>query len=109
MPQAARIRGLYVITDGRGEGPDPLARAVTAAIAGGADIVQYRDKSADEARRLAEAQAVGECCRAAGVCFIVNDDVALARRVGADGVHVGRDDAAVAAARAALGTESAPA
>ena len=107
MPAAAaRIRGLYVITPDRADGPEALADAVAAALRGGARVVQYRDKTADGERRRAAARAVAACCRDAGACFIVNDDVALAAEVGADGVHVGRDDAAVPAARSALGADA---
>ncbi len=102
----AAIRGLYVITDGAGDSPEALAGKVEAALRGGARVVQYRDKSTDAARRQAEASALGDRCRAAGACFIVNDDPALARAVGADGVHVGRDDAAIAAAREQLGASA---
>lgn len=100
------IAGLYVITDATLQPPERLADAVAAALRGGARVVQYRDKSADHARRRDEAGALAVLCRAAGACFIVNDDVGLAAAVGADGVHVGRDDAELAAARARLGPEA---
>ena len=100
---AGRISGLYVITDARRPPPVALETAVAAALRGGAGIVQYRDKSPDPARRQAEAQAIGALCREAGATFIVNDDIDLARAVAADGVHLGRDDGDIAAARAALG------
>lgn len=92
-------RGLYVITDG---GPD-LPGRVAAAIAGGAVLVQYRDKGDDGDRRRSEAAALRSVCREGGVPLVINDDVALAAEVGADGVHLGRDDAAVASARERLG------
>jgi thiamine-phosphate pyrophosphorylase len=96
-------RGLYVITDAgltRGEG---LLGAVADALAGGARTVQYRDKSQDRARRLREASALVELCRARGAVAIVNDDLSLAAAAHAHGVHLGLEDAAVAQARAALG------
>ncbi|MBA2077180.1 thiamine phosphate synthase [Rhodanobacter sp. PCA2] len=93
-------RGLYAITDG--PRPDLLA-VVAQALAGGARVVQYRDKTDDSARRHAEAAALKQLCDAHAVPLIVNDDVALALAVGAAGVHLGRDDDAVAAARAVLG------
>ncbi|MBN8922913.1 MAG: thiamine-phosphate diphosphorylase [Rhodanobacter sp. 68-29] len=93
-------RGLYAITDG----PRPDLMAVVAqALAGGARVVQYRDKTDDSTRRHAEAAALKQLCDAHAVPLIVNDDVALALAVGAAGVHLGRDDDAVAAARAVLG------
>lgn len=95
-----RARGLYAITDGRRDG---LIEAVRAALEGGAVIVQYRDKTRDATRRLQEARALVALCRGHGVPMLVNDDVELARESGATGVHVGEDDADVAAAREALG------
>mgnify|MGYP006441362579 CR=1 FL=1 len=99
------VAGLYVITDARWPRPVPLETAVAAALRGGARVVQYRDKSDDAERRQREATAIAAQCRDAGACFIVNDDVELARAVNADGVHMGRDDGDVAAVRAALGPE----
>jgi thiamine-phosphate pyrophosphorylase len=97
--------GLYVITDRALAGGRPLPELAAEATAGGARIVQYRDKTADRARRLAEARALAAVCRRAGVLLIVNDDVELACAVQADGVHLGRDDAGIAAARARLGPD----
>lgn len=98
-----RITGLYVITRALPGGPEALAEAVDEAVAGGAVMVQYRDKSGDEARREREARAVFETCRRREVPLVINDDLELALNVGADGVHLGRDDATVQAARHALG------
>jgi thiamine-phosphate pyrophosphorylase len=89
-----RLRGLYAITGGN------LARTEAAVASGALCALQYRDKSADAARRLEAARALARLCRAHGVPFIVNDDVELALAVQADGVHLGRDDASIAAARA---------
>jgi len=97
------IAGLYAITDPGLQPPGQLVDAVAAALRGGARVVQYRDKSADHARRRREAAALAALCRDAGACFIVNDDPDLALAVGANGVHVGRDDADLAAARERLG------
>ena len=93
-------RGLYAITDGP---RDDLRQVVAQALAGGARVLQYRDKTADAARRHAEAVALKQLCDAHAVPLIVNDDVALAAAVGAGGVHLGRDDGDVAAARAVMG------
>ncbi|UXI69051.1 thiamine phosphate synthase [Tahibacter amnicola] len=91
--------GLYVITDGpRAD----LVAAVTAALAGGARLVQYRDKTQDAARRAEEARALAALCARHDAGFIVNDDVELAAQVAA-GVHLGEDDADIAAARTRLG------
>jgi thiamine-phosphate pyrophosphorylase len=101
----ARLQGhgLYVITDG----PRPdLLDVVAQALAGGARLVQYRDKTTDGERRLAEALALQALCARHGVPMIVNDDVELARAAGADGVHLGEDDGDIVAARAALGQDA---
>lgn len=103
---AAWQRGLYAITDPVLMPPPRLAADVQAAIAGGAVLVQYRDKHGAPAERRERAAALLAICRNAGVPLIVNDDVALAAAVGADGVHLGRDDGDIAAARACLGPQA---
>ncbi len=99
-------RGLYVLTDSALIGGPRLLPAVAAAIDGGAVLVQYRDKSGDPTQRLAEARALAGLCRARQVPLIINDDIELAREVGAAGVHLGKEDAAIAHARARLGPEA---
>ncbi|KLD62148.1 thiamine phosphate synthase [Dyella japonica] len=100
MREKLQGRGLYVITDG----PRPdLFQAVAQALAGGARLLQYRDKTGDHARRLTEARAIRALCAARQVPLIINDDVALAHAAGAAGVHLGEEDGDVAAARAVLG------
>ncbi|OGA19683.1 MAG: thiamine-phosphate diphosphorylase [Betaproteobacteria bacterium RIFCSPLOWO2_12_FULL_63_13] len=96
------MAGLYAITP---EDPDThrLAEKLTAAIAGGARLFQYRNKSPDRAARRTQAESLLGLCRDAGATLIVNDDLELALAIGADGVHLGRDDGSVAAARARLG------
>jgi thiamine-phosphate pyrophosphorylase len=94
---------LYAITDGPRAG---LLDAVAQALAGGARVLQYRDKTADAARRHAEAVALKRLCDAHDAPLIINDDVAFAAAVGAAGVHLGRDDGDIAAARAVLGDGS---
>lgn len=96
-------RGLYAITDPLLIPDDRLMAAVEQAILGGARLIQYRDKSHDAARRLAQAGALNELCQRHAVPLIINDDVELAAQVGAAGVHVGKDDPAFAIARACLG------
>ncbi|GAB4292156.1 MAG: thiamine phosphate synthase [Thiohalomonadaceae bacterium] len=98
--------GLYVLTDSGLIPEERLVPAVAAAIAGGAVMVQYRDKGSDADKRRWEAQDLVNLCRPLGVPLIINDDVALAAAVGADGVHLGRDDGDIAAARAVLGPDA---
>lgn len=100
MPAA----GLYAITWQAPEQADhDLLGAVEQAIQGGTALIQYRDKHASDARRHARATALLALCRRHGVPLIINDDLALAVAIGADGLHVGRDDPDIANARRALG------
>lgn len=96
------IKGLYAIT------PDELDTAkllhkVRLVLQGGARVLQYRNKLADEELRLVQATALRELTREFCAIFIVNDDAKLAQHVDADGVHIGGDDGSVAAARDLLG------
>ena len=98
------FRGLYAVT------PDDLllprlSALVGAALKGGVKLVQYRNKIAPAPLRRAQAAELLRICRAEGAKLIVNDDLALALEVGADGVHLGRDDGDLTAARAALGAD----
>lgn len=97
------IRGVYALADTSLLNDDELLARVAAALRGGAAVVQYRDKSLHAARRLDAARALRALCREHGAAFIVNDDIELAQRVQADGVHLGRDDGSPALARARLG------
>ena len=103
----SRLHGLYVITDSQLlADDDALLLGVEAAIAGGASVVQYRDKSADQAKRLRQSRALLNLCRKHGVPLLINDDVALAVEIGADGVHLGLDDATLFEARERLGKQA---
>lgn len=99
------IAGLYVLTDTPSEPATLLAR-VTAVLRGGASVIQYRDKSGIPAQRRAEAEAIRALCQRHGATFIVNDDPALAAELGADGVHLGRDDMSLAEARRIVGAKA---
>lgn len=99
-----QLRGLYAVT------PDDLllprlSAMVGAALKGGVKLVQYRNKFAPAPLRRAQAAELLRICRAAGAKLIVNDDLALALEIGAEGVHLGRDDGDLAAARAVLGPD----
>lgn len=93
-------RGLYAITPAHCTDTRALLQAVEAAIRGGAVMVQYRAKR--NAQR-AQALALRNMCGRHRVPLIVNDDAALARDIDAAGVHLGRDDMSIAAARVLLG------
>jgi len=96
------LRGLYAITPD-GLPPAALLASVGAAVNGGARLVQYRDKRAHDTRRADLARALLALCRQSGACLLINDDLALALAVDADGVHLGSDDGDLRAARDALG------
>jgi thiamine-phosphate pyrophosphorylase len=98
---APRLRGLYAITPDTAD-CDWLEQRVEQVLRGGARAVQYRSKLTDVAVRHEQARRLRRVCRAHGTLFIVNDDVDLALEIGADGVHLGRDDAPIAQARSRL-------
>jgi thiamine-phosphate pyrophosphorylase len=98
------LRGLYAITSAAVcTQPDRLVAAVEEALAGGARLLQYRDKLSDPETRRRQAHALRGLCHAHGALLIINDDPLLAEQVDADGVHLGASDPAIAAARARLG------
>lgn len=92
-------RRLYLCVADR---PD-LADFVAACVAGGVDVVQLREKHLEARPLLRRAAIVREACSALGVPFVLNDRPDLALEAGADGVHVGQDDAPPALARRILG------
>lgn len=98
VPVISQLRSLYVITDAAlGGGHIAIARA---ALAGGARIVQYRDKSGRSLNEiLPELLAIRAMTQAAGALLIINDRIDWALACDADGVHLGPDDAPVAEAR----------
>jgi len=96
------ISGLYAVTPDVADTRRLIPKA-QAALAGGARLLQYRNKSAGPALRLAQAHALLALCRKYRALFIVNDHLDLALAVNADGLHLGADDGSLAAARAQLG------
>lgn len=101
MSRASLSRGLYLITPDETDGGRLLARV--APLLPFAACLQYRNKRADAVQRERQAFDLRLLCRDAGLPLIVNDDDALAARIGADGVHLGEHDGDVAGARARLG------
>ncbi|MCD7708832.1 MAG: thiamine phosphate synthase [Clostridiales bacterium] len=96
---------LYAVTDRAWTGRMTLAGQVEAAISGGATMIQLREKNMEEADFEAEAREILAVCRRCGVPMIVNDNVGIAERVGADGVHVGQTDMDIGQARRILGPD----
>lgn len=90
-----KLRGLYAITP---EGPG-LVEKVRQALDGGVALLQYRRKDVSREIRFSEAKQIVDLARAYGTPCLVNDDVALALEIGADGVHLGRNDGDLAKAR----------
>ena len=99
-----RIRGLYAVTPDIADTAD-LVTKVEAALAGGACFLQYRNKAADATLRFAQAQSLLAVCRKYRVPLIINDDLALAIALDADGVHLGAEDGSLATARSQLGPD----
>lgn len=96
---------LYAVTDRAWVGKQSLAEQVAAALRGGVTCVQLREKELDEERFLREAEEIFTLCKRYRVPFFINDNVALALRCHADGVHVGQDDMDVAEVRRLVGQE----
>jgi thiamine-phosphate pyrophosphorylase len=105
-PGARRLlaRGLYLVTPDDMDSARLFARVQP--LVPHAACLQYRNKRADAALRRQQADGLRTLCSDAGVPLIVNDDPALAMAVGADGVHLGEHDGAVATARALLGGDA---
>lgn len=97
-------RGLYAITQTDHKSADLIINEVIAAIKGGAVVVQYRDKNPSDAIYLAS--ELLKVCHRSNVPLLINDDVELAAKIGADGVHIGKEDGAIAQARSRLGEKA---
>ena len=106
MNCTAEMLRLYAVTDRAWVGEQTLPQQVEAALKGGATCVQLREKDLGDAAILAEALEISALCKRYGVPFILNDNVALARQCGADGVHLGQEDMDPAEARRILGPEA---
>ena len=100
-----RCLRLYAVTDRAWVGRQSLLEQVEDALRGGATCVQLREKELPEEEFLREAVEMAELCRRYHVPFLINDNVEIALRCGADGVHVGQDDMAAAEARRLLGPD----
>ena len=94
--------GLYLVTP-NWDDTGRLLAATESGLRGGAVLVQYRHKEADQALRLEQASALLALCRRYGRRLVVNDHLELCMQIGADGVHLGGTDVAPALARRVLG------
>lgn len=97
-----RINGLYALTPDETDTGRLLA-LVEIALEGGVKTLQYRNKLADSRLRITQAQALLPLCRQHGTTFIINDDIKLCLAIDAHGVHLGKTDGDVAAARERMG------
>ncbi len=96
------LRGLYLVTPELAD-TDALLGAVACVLSARPAIVQYRSKLVDPVLRREQASGLLALCRQARIPLVINDDLALALEIDADGAHLGRDDGDLAGARKALG------
>ena len=96
---------LYAVTDRSWLGGETLRSQVERALKGGATFIQLREKELDEGDFLEEAKEIQKLCREYHVPFVINDNVEIAREIGADGVHVGQSDMKARDVRSILGQD----
>lgn len=99
------LSGLYGITDAKLLAEGRLLPYVEAALKGGMKVLQYRDKSTDNAERFITARALKHLCEDYNATFIINDDIVLAHEL-ATGLHLGQEDGSIKQARQILGKEA---
>ena len=97
-------RGLYAITQTEGKSSSIIIQEVLSALKGGASVIQYRDKNPDDSIYLAK--ELLSLCKQYKAPLLINDNIELADHIGADGVHLGKDDGAITSARAKLGSKA---
>lgn len=100
---STRLRGLYAITDETLIAQNHFKKSIEQVLAGGARIIQYRDKSKNIGKRQQQAKQLKDLCHRYNALCIINDDIDLCLSVAADGVHLGKDDGDIAQARKRLG------
>ena len=96
---------LYLILDKGVCGTRPLSEVLKKALAGGVDIVQWRDKISNAARAVKEARALLAICRRRNIPFIINDRLDVALAIMPDGIHLGQGDLKVSTARMIFGND----
>jgi thiamine-phosphate pyrophosphorylase len=106
MNMQKNLTGLYVITDKELIQRDSFVQTVEKSIRGGARLVQLREKDTPEDETINLGLQILEVTRRYGVPLIINDSPEIAREIGADGVHIGGEDASVHNARAILGADA---
>lgn len=99
------MRGLYAIADSQYLTPDKLLDRCKQVLDNGCKVLQYRDKTSDQAQWLEQASALHTLCKRYQAEFIINDYLPLAAELGC-GLHLGKDDISIAEARTLLGSEA---
>lgn len=105
MKNLNAVLRLYAVTDRSWVGRQTLLEQVEAALKGGVTLVQLREKELDQASFVAEALQMKELCHKYGVPLIINDNLDVALKAGADGVHVGIEDQPVSEIRSKAGPD----
>lgn len=85
---------------------DCMLKGIERSLEGGTTVIQYRDKSTDQAKRLKQACSLKQLCDRYNAALLINDDIQLAKQCDAAGVHLGQSDGSVSEARKILGTEA---
>jgi thiamine-phosphate pyrophosphorylase len=98
------IKGLYAVTPDMAD-TDLLLQKVEAALQGGINMLQYRNKAANHKLQTQQARAILPLCRQYNVPLIINDSVKLCLTLDADGVHLGADDGNLAEIRSRIGKD----
>lgn len=102
----SRLHGLYSVTDEKLIAAEQFSAIIEQILRGGASIIQYRNKSHDENLRKNQCIELRQLCNQYKALLIINDDIELARRVKADGVHLGLNDSSISQARTVLGKKA---
>ena len=97
------LRGLYAITDSHLISDNNFNDSIKSVLQGGARLIQYRDKSYDANKRLAQTRSLRDLCYQYNALLIINDDIELAIQSEADGIHLGKNDISLSEARNRLG------
>lgn len=100
-----RIAGVYAIPSEQILQDGSFLDKVERVLAGGVSIIQYRAKSIPVEIQLQQCEALHNLCSGFSALFIINDNIELAQKTGADGIHLGADDDDIAAARETLGSD----
>lgn len=100
------IYGLYAITDPTLSPAGKVLQDAELALKGGANILQFRDKTTDWQTQLTLAKQLRKLCTQYNAIFLINDDIQLAKQSNADGVHLGKEDEILEKARSELGEDA---